>query len=115
MTDLHGTIDDRFEPLARILQQQLENGYDLGASLAVAVDGEVVTDCWGGWADEAKKAGWYRYIRVEAERLSRLIANVLTLARMTRGQDTLELRTQPLGAGRKTLRHRSVTRDLSVV
>lgn len=51
-----------------------------------------------GWADEAKKAGWYRYIRVEAERLSRLIANVLTLARMTRGQDTLELRTQPLGA-----------------
>jgi len=51
-----------------------------------------------GWADENKKAGWYRYIRVEAERLSRLIANVLTLARMTRGQDTLELRTQPLGA-----------------
>ncbi|MEQ8661956.1 MAG: HAMP domain-containing sensor histidine kinase [Gammaproteobacteria bacterium] len=51
-----------------------------------------------GWADEQKKAGWYTYIRVEAERLSRLIANVLTLARMNRGQAALELRETALGA-----------------
>lgn len=58
MTDLHGTIDSRFEPLAQILSGQLEADYDLGASLAVAVDGQIVTDCWGGWADEAKTAPW---------------------------------------------------------
>ncbi|MEQ8230422.1 MAG: HAMP domain-containing sensor histidine kinase [Gammaproteobacteria bacterium] len=51
-----------------------------------------------GWADERKKAGWYTYIRVEAERLSRLIANVLTLARMERGHVALELAAAPLGA-----------------
>ena len=58
MTDLHGTIDARFEPLAQILQAQLESDYDLGASLAVAVDGQIVTDCWGGWADEARTEPW---------------------------------------------------------
>lgn len=58
MVDLNGTIDARFEPLARILQIQLESDYDLGASLAVAVDGQVVTDCWGGWADEARTEPW---------------------------------------------------------
>lgn len=58
MINLHGTIDDRFEPLAQILHTQLESGYDLGASLAVAVDGQIVTDCWGGWADEARTEPW---------------------------------------------------------
>ncbi|MGB3735744.1 MAG: serine hydrolase domain-containing protein [Ilumatobacter sp.] len=58
MTDLNGTIDARFEPLAQILRGQLESGYDLGASLAVAVDGQIVTDCWGGWADEAETEPW---------------------------------------------------------
>ena len=58
MTHLDGTIDTRFEPLAQVLQAQLESGYDLGASLAVAVDGELVTDCWGGWADEAGTQPW---------------------------------------------------------
>lgn len=58
MTDLNGNIDARFEPLAQILRDQLESGYDLGSSLAVAVDGEIVTDCWGGCFDEAETEPW---------------------------------------------------------
>lgn len=58
MTNLNGTVDPRFEPLAEVLKRQLESGYDLGASLAVAVEGEIVTDCWGGWADEAQTIPW---------------------------------------------------------
>jgi len=46
-----------------------------------------------GWADEDKKAGYYTFIHDESERLSRLIANVLQLSRMTRGNHTLEMRT----------------------
>ena len=37
-----------------------------------------------GWASEDKKQSYYEYIFAESERLSRLIANVLQLARMTR-------------------------------
>lgn len=55
---LDGTTDDRFTTLTDILERQLDAGYDLGASLAVAVDGEIVTDVWGGWSDEAKTVPW---------------------------------------------------------
>src|SRR6185295_505370 len=37
-----------------------------------------------GWADDAKKQTYYDYIHSESERLSRLIENVLQLARLTR-------------------------------
>lgn len=46
-----------------------------------------------GWASEEKKKNYYAYIHDESERLSRLIANVLQLARMTRNDLHLELRT----------------------
>ncbi|MEO1061795.1 MAG: serine hydrolase domain-containing protein [Actinomycetota bacterium] len=55
---LDGTTDDRFAGLTDILERQLDADYDLGASLAVAVDGEIVTDVWGGWSDEARTTPW---------------------------------------------------------
>lgn len=58
MTELHGNTDPRFQPLVDVVERQLDSGYDLGASLAVAVDGELVTDVWGGWADEARTRPW---------------------------------------------------------
>ena len=39
-----------------------------------------------GWADESRKRVYYDYIAGESERLSRLIDNVLALARLTRRQ-----------------------------
>jgi signal transduction histidine kinase len=47
-----------------------------------------------GWASEEKKKIYYEYIFDESERLSRLIANVLQLARMTR--NTPQVETKPL-------------------
>jgi len=44
-----------------------------------------------GWASEEKREGYYRFIHDESERLSRLIGNVLQLARITRN----ELRVEP--------------------
>jgi two-component system, OmpR family, phosphate regulon sensor histidine kinase PhoR len=38
-----------------------------------------------GFADETRRETYYRYIHEESERLSRLIANVLQLSRMSRG------------------------------
>ena len=47
-----------------------------------------------GWASEEKKSSYYDYIFDESERLSRLIANVLQLARMTR--NNLQVDTKPV-------------------
>ena len=50
-----------------------------------------------GWVTEDKLPGYYGFIHDESERLSRLIANVLRLARMTRNEQHLELR--PVACG----------------
>jgi signal transduction histidine kinase len=50
-----------------------------------------------GWASEEKKRSYYDYIYTESERLSRLINNVLQLARMTRNEQQIEL--QPISVG----------------
>lgn len=50
-----------------------------------------------GWGDEDKRRGWYRFINDESERLSRLIENVLRLARISRGQAAVELRGHAAG------------------
>lgn len=44
-----------------------------------------------GWATEEKKKTYYQFIFDESERLSRLINNVLQLARMTRNEQKAEL------------------------
>ncbi len=46
-----------------------------------------------GWASEDKKREYYDYIHDESERLSRLIANVLQLARLERDELQLDLKT----------------------
>jgi len=48
-----------------------------------------------GWADEAKKRVYYDYIHSESERLSRLIENVLQLARLTRNTQRFDFK--PVG------------------
>jgi two-component system, OmpR family, phosphate regulon sensor histidine kinase PhoR len=50
-----------------------------------------------GWAGEEKKREYYRFIHDESQRLTRLIANVLRLARMER--DALQLDVKPVAAG----------------
>ncbi|MGH8496234.1 MAG: ATP-binding protein [Gammaproteobacteria bacterium] len=45
-----------------------------------------------GWADAEKRQAYYEYIHDESERLSRLISNVLQLARLTRSDPQMDLR-----------------------
>src|SRR5271157_4615138 len=53
-TPLGGTCSARFDPLRELFAAKLESGEDLGASLALNIDGEMVVDLWGVWADEAR-------------------------------------------------------------
>lgn len=50
-----------------------------------------------GWAPEEKKGEYYGFIHDESERLSRLINNVLQLARMTRND--LQVNLKPITVG----------------
>jgi CubicO group peptidase (beta-lactamase class C family) len=57
-TALGGTCSARFDPLRELFAAKLESGEDLGASLAFNIDGEMVVDLWGSWADIARTVPW---------------------------------------------------------
>jgi signal transduction histidine kinase len=59
-----------------------------------------------GWATEEKKKIYYDYIFDESERLSRLISNVLQLARMTRNHLQIDTRSLAVAALMDDLRAR---------
>ena len=57
---IHGTCDERFTVMRDLLAASLAAGTDLGASVAVVLDDELVVDIWGGWADTARTVPWDR-------------------------------------------------------
>jgi CubicO group peptidase (beta-lactamase class C family) len=52
--EIAGTCHDRFAPVREAFASNFENGLEVGASLAVTVEGEPVVDLWAG---EAVKGG----------------------------------------------------------
>ncbi|MBT2235162.1 serine hydrolase [Nonomuraea sp. NEAU-A123] len=58
MVDLAGTYTSRFARLAEEFAGQLDSDGELGASIAVVHEGELVVDIWGGWMDEARRTPW---------------------------------------------------------
>ncbi|MEV0612342.1 serine hydrolase domain-containing protein [Nonomuraea sp. NPDC050404] len=59
MAEVRGTCEERFGGLREMLADSLA-GDDVGASVAVFVDGRPVADLWGGHADAARTIPWGR-------------------------------------------------------
>lgn len=58
MAEIHGSCDRRFTALRDILAANIDSGADVGASVAVVWNGEMVVDIWGGWVDKDHSAPW---------------------------------------------------------
>ena len=59
MAQIHGTCSGPFSGVRESLEESLESR-DVGASVAVYLDGEPVVDLWGGYADAARTTPWER-------------------------------------------------------
>jgi CubicO group peptidase (beta-lactamase class C family) len=57
---VQGTCATGFEPVRDAFVENFVSRGDIGASLAVCRDGEVIIDLWGGWADAAGTRPWDR-------------------------------------------------------
>jgi len=55
---IHGHYDRRFEDLIAALAEEVDTGGELGAAIAVDIDGAMVVDVWGGYADKAQTREW---------------------------------------------------------
>lgn len=58
MAEIQGSCDSRFEEMQRILSANLDSGADIGASVAVVLDGELVVDMWGGYTGPDRTSPW---------------------------------------------------------
>ncbi|CAF4098310.1 unnamed protein product [Rotaria magnacalcarata] len=52
--DVGGIVQNDWEPLRALFEQNFQNNADLGASLAVYHRGKLVVNLWGGWFDKQK-------------------------------------------------------------
>lgn len=57
---IDGTCDSRFRRVREVFEANFESGLELGASVAVMLDGKPVIDLWGGFADGKKTRRWAR-------------------------------------------------------
>src|SRR6266704_6605579 len=89
-TPLGGTCSARFDPLRELFAAKLESGEDLGASLAVNIDGEMVADLWGGWADEARTAPWTENTIANVFSTTKTMTSLAALVLIDRGELDLD-------------------------
>ncbi|HWE54931.1 MAG TPA: serine hydrolase domain-containing protein [Acidimicrobiales bacterium] len=86
MAEVHGTCDDRFKEVGDALAANLDSGEELGASIAIDIDGDPVVDMWGGWVDEAQTHPWDRDTIVNVWSTTKTATALAALTLVSRGQ-----------------------------
>ena len=93
MTDpihVQGQCQPRFEALRQLFAANIASGADLGASLAVTLDGEFVVDLWGGWADEARTRPWAADTVTNVWSTTKMMTSLTALLLVDRGELDLD-------------------------
>lgn len=88
---VEGHCDPRFEPLRDAFQANFAERGELGAAVCVMVDGRVVADLYGGWADQEHGRRWQPDTLVNVFSVGKGLVAACT-ARLT-GQGKLDLDT----------------------
>jgi CubicO group peptidase (beta-lactamase class C family) len=89
-TPLGGTCSAHFESVRELFASGLESGDDLGASFVVNIDGEMVVDLWGGWADEARSLPWSENTITTVFSTTKSMTSLAALVLIDRGELDLD-------------------------
>ena len=85
MAEVHGSCDDRFAGVREALARNLDAD-ELGASVAVDLDGETVVDLWGGFRDEERTTPWTQDTIVNVWSTTKTITALAVLTLADKGQ-----------------------------
>lgn len=86
MSLVQGSTTDRFIGVRDQLQQHLDAGLDVGASVAVMQHGELVVDIWGGVKDEVTQSPWERDTIVNVWSTTKTMTFLVALMLNDRGE-----------------------------
>ncbi len=85
-TEIHGICDSRFEPVREAFLANFAAGHEVGAAMAVTVEGEYVVDLWGGHADAARTNPWRENTIVNVFSCTKAMNALCTHILVDRGQ-----------------------------
>lgn len=86
MAGIQGTYNTQFSVMADLLSANVDSGADVGASVAVTVDGHLVVDIWAGWADETKATPWQSDTITNVWSCTKTITALAALVLVDRGE-----------------------------
>jgi CubicO group peptidase (beta-lactamase class C family) len=85
MAAIDGTCDDRFSAVRHELEQCLDSGAELGATIVLDIDGHVPVDLWGGHKDEARTLPWQRDTITNVWSTTKTVTSLAALMLVDRG------------------------------
>jgi CubicO group peptidase (beta-lactamase class C family) len=80
-----GTCDPRFAAVAEAFRENTARRDELGAAVAVLVEGRPVVELWGGWADAERTRAWRRDTLVNVFSVGKALAALCVLKLVSRG------------------------------
>src|SRR5580700_5608960 len=86
MAELLGKCDDQFEGVRSALARNLDSGEELGASLVLDIDGEIVVDLWGGFCDQARAVPWSEHTITNVWSSTKTVTSLAALMLADRGE-----------------------------
>jgi CubicO group peptidase (beta-lactamase class C family) len=82
---LQGHCDPRFDTVADALAEEITTGGEIGAAIAIDIDGELVVDIWGGHADAARTVPWGEDTIVNVWSSTKTVTGLAALVLIDRG------------------------------
>lgn len=86
MTEIHGFCHEQFAPVREKFASNFSEQGDVGASLALTVEGEFVVDLWGGHKDAAGTLPWEEDTLVNVYSTTKTMAALCALLLADRGE-----------------------------
>src|SRR5580704_6843593 len=86
MAGIHGVCEERFEAVRSALAQNLDSGEELGASLVLDIDGDVVIDIWGGFRDQDRTVPWDEHTITNVWSSTKTVTSLAALMLVDRGE-----------------------------
>ena len=82
---VEGSFDEKFSSTVRQFASHIARGLDIGASLALSVNGEIVIDVWGGSLDEAGEKPWQQDTIINVYSSTKTVSFLCALVAADRG------------------------------
>jgi CubicO group peptidase (beta-lactamase class C family) len=86
MADIQGVCANQFGAVREALERNLDSGEELGASLVLDIDGDIVIDMWGGFTDQARTIPWTEHTITNVWSSTKTVTSLAALMLADRGE-----------------------------